>query len=173
MAIHLTPSYLYSIIHCPLILFGFLSPLFASIQPNTGTTGSCPAFLAILFTVRSLNPALISLIRILRYQSFHSSDVALFIALSIASFAALPESTLSAKSEVRDSNSDRVRPGPSSVEIGMSFTPNVIMESKPTLNPHRNSLLVKCSDTTCSLNRRLLSDSNCWIIFQGFVSVIN
>ena len=109
-----TPSNFGSNSFLPAIFFSCLAPSCANIHSNKGISNSgCPALATILFTVVSLKPARMSLIRIRRYQPFHCCSVLADRASSMASRASCPVSSRRARARASSLNATQGSPCPS------------------------------------------------------------
>ena len=113
---------------------------------------------ACLLIVVSLVPHRMSLIRIRRYQKFHSSSRAFIRKKLIAVCAALPVSLRSANSCAVFQKVSGLRPLPSPFFSSTFLTPKVTMASYAARNPRNSSVLPAALSRaiTSSLNSRLL-----------------
>ena len=123
----------------------------------------------ILFTVFSLTPQRKSLIRMRRYQWFHSVSVAFSRMWLTAVLAASPVSWRLANCSAVFQKVSGFKPRPLPVFSSTCLMPNVIMLSRVARRPRKNSSLPAVASrlTTASLNRRLLSDSSSMMTSQG------
>ena len=146
ITITLTPSNLGSTIISPTIFFSCLAESVANIQSNTGTL-----YLLNLFTVLCVIPHLRSLIRILRYQSFHCSFVALPHRSSTASLMSFPVRVLSSICLATRWKTSQLNPAPSLLDVGTFCMPNVLNPSNAIHTPSKKSLL------SASLSRLIMA----------------
>src|SRR6056300_741524 len=166
VVITLTPSNLGSTYTSPVIFFSCFLLSSAHIHSNTGT------FMVLcLLTVLCVTPHLRSLIKILLYQSFHSSMLDLSHRSWIVSRISFPVKVLDSNCLKTSSNSVCVMPVPSFLLVGTFWTPKVLKPSKADPTPLKNLVF------SASLSRLMiasffsleLSASSSCIIFHGCI----